>query len=213
MPHHTKDKGDVATTQAIADLTKKGYTILTPTVSEHLPFDFVAFKENMFYRIQSKYSFNRQATNKTSWNDKHGNHTKTYTENDFDYYAIYVPQYNKIIYPSIKFAGCNFAFEVPNSATPFYWYEDFLNFTDKAEKKTYKDFGVELTHIATDKTIKAAIKMRKVNRPSKEELQKLLQEKSMLQLGNQFGVSDKAIAKWVKAYGIVKPPRGHWNKV
>ncbi|MEH2287929.1 group I intron-associated PD-(D/E)XK endonuclease [Nostoc sp.] len=67
--HHTKNKGDIAATKAIADLTLKGYLILTPVVCEHLPFDFVAYKDNKCYKIpllchfprgQSRLSLMRQ---------------------------------------------------------------------------------------------------------------------------------------------------------
>jgi hypothetical protein len=54
---------------------------------------------------------------------------------------------------------------------------------------------------------------RKVERPSKEDLEKLLWEKPTAQLAIDFGVSDKAIEKWAKTYGITKPPRGHWMKL
>jgi len=46
---------------------------------------------------------------------------------------------------------------------------------------------------------------RKVSRPSKEELQKLLDEKiSWLQLGRMFGVSDNSVRKWAKKYEILR---------
>lgn len=53
---------------------------------------------------------------------------------------------------------------------------------------------------------------RKVDRPSKEELEKLLWIKPTQQLAKDFGVSDKAIEKWAKVYGLTKPPRGYWQK-
>jgi len=53
---------------------------------------------------------------------------------------------------------------------------------------------------------------RKVERPSKEDLQKLVWEKPTSHIAKDFGVSDKAIEKWCKSYGIPKPPRGYWNK-
>ncbi|MEP0857134.1 HNH endonuclease signature motif containing protein [Coleofasciculus sp. FACHB-SPT36] len=56
------------------------------------------------------------------------------------------------------------------------------------------------------------IKARKVERPSKEDLQKLVWEKPTIHIAKDFGVSDKAIEKWCKAYGIQKPPRGYWAK-
>ena len=53
---------------------------------------------------------------------------------------------------------------------------------------------------------------RQVERPSKKELEKLVWIKPTFQLAQEFGVSDKAIEKWCKAYGIQKPPRGYWAK-
>ena len=80
--HHTKDKGDIALMKTTLDLTLKGYNIFLP-VSEHLPFDFIAYKDGKCYRIQAKYSTNGNA-NKTTYS---GNKTKSYyKEDDFDYY-------------------------------------------------------------------------------------------------------------------------------
>ena len=44
---------------------------------------------------------------------------------------------------------------------------------------------------------------RKVERPSKEELQALIDKHNWLQLSRMFGVSDNAIRKWAKQYGII----------
>ena len=54
---------------------------------------------------------------------------------------------------------------------------------------------------------------RKVERPSKEELKKMLWETPTVQLAKKFGVSDKAIEKWAKAYNLEKPARGYWEKL
>jgi transposase-like protein len=52
-----------------------------------------------------------------------------------------------------------------------------------------------------------------VPHPTKDELEKLLWEKPTSQIAKQFGVSDKAIEKWSKLYGLKKPSRGYWRKV
>ncbi len=54
---------------------------------------------------------------------------------------------------------------------------------------------------------------RKVIRPSSEDLNKLLWEKSTICIAKEFGVSDKAVEKWAKLYGLDKPPRGYWSKI
>lgn len=56
------------------------------------------------------------------------------------------------------------------------------------------------------------ITRRKVIRPTKEELEKLIWLKPTSTLAKELKVSDKAIEKWVKLYGLNKPPRGYWQK-
>jgi hypothetical protein len=51
-----------------------------------------------------------------------------------------------------------------------------------------------------------------INRPSKDELHKLVWDKPTTQVAKQFGVSDKAVEKWCKSYGIEKPGYGYWTK-
>jgi len=207
--HHTKTKGDLAVAKTLLDLCEKGYIVFSPVICEHLPFDLIAYKDNICYRIQCKYSVNKNVVSKTVWSDKNGIHVSDYKENDFDYYAIYLPDKDVVCYPAFSFHGARLQTVINNSATPFYWYEDFLTFTDSAQKRSYRDFGIELT-FENRKGPKP--NARKVIRPSKEELEKLLWTYTMVDLASQFGVSDKAIAKWAKAYGIQKPPIGHWIK-
>ncbi|PMB18321.1 hypothetical protein CEN47_24595 [Fischerella thermalis CCMEE 5319] len=208
--HHTKDKGDIAAAKAIADLVDKGYSVFTPVVCEHLPFDLIAYKDGQCYRIQGKYNSNGAVKNKTSWTDKNGCHEKKYKTGDFDFYALYLPDINKVIYPSIKFGGCKIRTTPPKSPSPFYWWEDFIDFTEDAPKRTYKEFGVDLTTRKVN--LDSRIHTRKVERPSKAELQKLVWEKPTTQIAKDFGVSDKAVEKWCKVYGVEKPPRGYWVK-
>lgn len=58
----------------------------------------------------------------------------------------------------------------------------------------------------------APISARKVEWPSKEKLEKEIWEISTTKLAEKYGVSDNAVAKWCKYYGIEKPPRGYWRK-
>lgn len=56
------------------------------------------------------------------------------------------------------------------------------------------------------------INKRKIERPSKEDLLKMLWEEPTTSIAKKYGVSDKAIEKWAKAYNLNKPPRGFWTK-
>ena len=192
--HHTKDKGDIALMKTTLDLTLKGYNIFLP-VSEHLPFDFIAYKDGKCYRMQAKYS-TLGNVNKTTYS---GDGTKNYyKEDDFDYYAVYLPEIDKCIYPSIKYGGAHFRFTKCNSATPFYWYEDFLEFTDNAEKKNYRDMCWTIDVLTNENILNKHIKRRKVERPPLEEIIKLVEEKGYSETGRMFGVSDNAVRKWIK---------------
>jgi hypothetical protein len=51
--HHTKDKGDIGVTKAIADLTDQGYIVSLP-ISEHAPFDLLITKDNVTKSVQVK---------------------------------------------------------------------------------------------------------------------------------------------------------------
>lgn len=49
--------------------------------------------------------------------------------------------------------------------------------------------------------------------PPKEELEQLVKEKPMTQIGKMYGVSDNAVKQRCKKLGIeLKPMRGHWMK-
>ena len=54
----------------------------------------------------------------------------------------------------------------------------------------------------SDKQRLSAFNQRKVDRPSKEELEKLIKEKPFTRIAEQYCVSDKAITKWCKYYGL-----------
>ncbi|UUV45916.1 HNH endonuclease [Bacillus phage vB_BanS-Thrax1] len=45
-------------------------------------------------------------------------------------------------------------------------------------------------------------KTRKVERPSKDELLSLIREKTFVEIGRMYGVSDNAVRKWCKSYGL-----------
>ncbi len=201
MEHHTKNKGDLAVAKTIADLTEKGYDIFLP-LSEHLPIDLIAHKSGEIYRIQVKHRASGFLEAKTQWADKNGSHSKKYSEKDFDYYALYLPQIDRISYPSIKFAGCTIRCEECHSPAPFYWFEDFSDLTDEAEKRTSKEFGWKVSDRKKRSRPATRPAKRKVDRPEIEVLTKQIRELGFVGTGKIYGVSDNAIRKWVKHEGL-----------
>ncbi len=105
--HHTKFKADLGVAKCIADLVSKGYVPCMP-LSEHQPFDIVAvLDDGSMIKLQVKYAALKNGAIeikfRTSWADKHGSHSRHYSENDFDFYAVYCPEKDKVLYvPNIS---------------------------------------------------------------------------------------------------------------
>ena len=100
--HHTKEKGDLGVLKAQLDLFEQGYLILNP-VTEHAPFDLVAYKESEFKRIQVKY----KSVDKTGsitvhfrscWADKNGTHMHQIDKDALDIYCVYCPDTDECYY-------------------------------------------------------------------------------------------------------------------
>jgi hypothetical protein len=49
------------------------------------------------------------------------------------------------------------------------------------------------------------------HKPSKDELAAMLWKTPTVQIAKKYDVSDNAVSKWAKAYGLKKPPRGYWG--
>ncbi len=100
--HHTKQKGDLGVLKAQLDLFEQGFIILNP-MTEHAPFDLVAYRDKKFLRIQVKY----KSVDKTGsitvhfrscWADKNGTHMQTVDKGEIDVYCIYCPNTDECYY-------------------------------------------------------------------------------------------------------------------
>jgi hypothetical protein len=99
--HHTKNKGDLGVLCAQVDLCKQGYDVLVP-LTEHAPFDLVAYKNGQFLRVQVKY---RAASKgkitiplETYWADKSGTHRRQYDTESIDLFCVYCPDTEECYY-------------------------------------------------------------------------------------------------------------------
>jgi len=64
------------------------------------------------------------------------------------------------------------------------------------------DCGAKID-IGATRCVKCKVKIeRKVEWPSKEELEQLINEKSFVAIAKEYGVSDNAVRKWCKRYGL-----------
>lgn len=94
MKHHTKEKGDLGVFKVEADLASKGFVILRP-MSEHTPFDVVAYKRGKFIRIQVKFRTKKNGVLTVGlwsyWSNKNGYHVKKSNGKNIDIVAVYCP--------------------------------------------------------------------------------------------------------------------------
>ena len=88
--------------KAQLDLFEQGFVILNP-VTEHAPFDLVAYREKEFKRVQVKYkSLDRTGAItvhfRSSWADKNGTHMRQIDKSEVDLYCIYCPDTDECYY-------------------------------------------------------------------------------------------------------------------
>ena len=99
--HHTKEKGDLGTAKAHADLVSQGCVVLFPA-TEHAAFDLVAYKAGVFQRVQVKYRSARAGVVgvqfRSIWADRHGTHMTPTDKAEVDILCIYCPETDECYY-------------------------------------------------------------------------------------------------------------------
>ncbi len=99
--HHTKDKGDLGTGKAHADLVYQGFTVLFPA-TEHAAFDLVAHAGGSFHRVQVKYRSARAGSVsvqfRSVWSDRNGTHMTPTDKAEVDVTCIYCPETDHCYY-------------------------------------------------------------------------------------------------------------------
>ncbi len=132
--HHTKAKADIGLCKVISDLTVKRYTPCIP-LSEHQAYDIVAIStKGRALKIQVKYATLKkngtiEVRFRRNWADSKGSYTKAYSVEEFDYYAIYCPEKDVVLYvPNIKSCPKNIRFGATanNQARYVKWADDYL---------------------------------------------------------------------------------------
>lgn len=103
LSHPTKRKGDIGAMKAMTDLFEKGFQILIFSFSEFAPFDFVAYKNGNFYRIQAKYrKISKSGTLQIPFSGSSANSKGTYSipvnKDEIDAYCVYCPDTDECYY-------------------------------------------------------------------------------------------------------------------
>jgi len=136
--HHTKTKGDLGASKAMADTTAKGWSVFVG-LSEHQAFDFAAYREGRFLRVQAKY---RAVTSgivylklDSNWSDRHGVHHVPLDREAIDLLVIYVPDTERCYYidpRQVKAATLCLRLDpcLNNNKKRITWAKDFLEIPD-----------------------------------------------------------------------------------
>lgn len=132
--HHTKVKADIGLSKVISNLMMMECIPCIP-LSEHQPYDIVAVAKNgSIFRIQVKYaSLKKNGTIdvrfRRNWADSKGSYSKAYSADEFDFYAIYCPEKESVLYvPNNENCPKAIRFDKPanNQAKNVKWANDYL---------------------------------------------------------------------------------------
>jgi len=125
------------------------------------------------------------------------------------------------VYAAEKFFNTNHdsafteAAKNPFVRTCYGYYWDFANSTNLPNEEItdeefwkYQKLNTKNTYERTKEfREKLSLKLRKVERPSREEFKEMIRNISFLHLANKFGVSDNAIRKWCDFYNLPRSKR------
>jgi hypothetical protein len=177
-----KNKQEIICAKAIADLTSKGYSIFIPVSKEKISFDLIAYnQEDEYYRIKIDDTFSGYIS--PSKNNK-----------EIDYIALYLEEIDTFVYPSSEFYGETIYFNKIYDGAYGYWYEDFLDLTDKAEKRQIR----EITISSNLRKRVEPFKDKEFNpKKNKKLLKAQVDSMGYAGTGRLYGVADNTIRYWL----------------
>lgn len=221
---NSKVKGNIGESIALAEFTKRGIQVSIP-FGDNARQDLIAEFNGKLNKIQVKYC-NQQIINNSiacpcasSKNHTTNKRYDTYI-NDIDYFVFCLVEWNEVIIVPIEEIenkkSIYFRKSIPTSSQNYHLIQDYTFskfFGEKEEieieenpveisKKLNKrnlciDCKIPISNNAT-RCISCASKLRprKVERPDREELKEMIRHIPFTKIGEQYGVSDKAITKW-----------------
>jgi hypothetical protein len=199
-------QGDLGEARAQYELCRLGYYVSRP-VHVHLPYDFIAEKDGILYRVQVKTSgmVQRESTQTYSVGiTTTGGNRLINTRKRFD------PDRVELLFIMAADDRC---WLIPVSEI-----SSRTNITVGTERYAkYQISGPVVQRVVLEKESTTTIPkpdMRLKEPPfSKDQLQELLYAKTTVDIGAMFGMSDNGVARWAKKWGLNKPPRGYWQKI
>lgn len=196
-------QGDLGEARAVYELVKLGYMLSKP-MHVHLPYDFIAEKDDILYRVQVKTS---------------GHMLRKTTQ-------VYQVQLcstggNRLVNTRTHFDSTKIDLLFVMTTDDRCWLIPANNITSKTVINVgtvqYADCQVTGPKLNLKQSVQPAellkVDMREKVPPfTREELKRLLQEHPTVSIGKMFNMSDNGVARWAKKWNLPKPPRGYWQK-
>ena len=224
----TKWKGALGAAKAIAAFAALRIPAFQAVAVEHLPYDMIVAFADSFQKVQVKYREAGAAgtvtvPDATSWSNSQGAHRRPYRRADFDVLALYIPDVDRVLFLPFTMVGKTVSLRRHQSAG-YYWWEDFLEYPPRSPAKHPPVLSRRALHLAARSATGAvgpsecALPSSPTGRPSKirwpapEELARLVDSMPVSALALQLGVSDNAVRKHCRSWGVPLKPRGHWAR-
>lgn len=207
-----KEKGNAGLSLAIGYYGSNGYTVSLP-LNDTQDYDLIVDKDQKLYKVQVKATSQRSSqgysiVQVSSSGGTNGQVYKTVSDTDIDILFVVTELCEFYEIPIEEIYQSRTINLGPDKQT---FRVDFLSnsYLPKEKEKEKKDkFCSHCGSPINPRNqrglclICAQEKQRKVQRPDKETLIKELKESNFTQVGKKYGVSDNAVRKWCKNYGL-----------
>lgn len=204
-------QGDLGEARAIYELTRLGFVISKP-LAVHIPYDLIADKDGQLYRIQVKTTRmrNRKEGASTSYQVSlctSGGNTKVHTRKLFDptlcdYVFVMTTDDRCWLIPTSELGRMS-CVSVGTSSESRYDQYQIAGWVAKKDVVDVKP-KIRVSQAGTD---------RKIPPFTADELRAKVWEMPTTKVAQLYGLSDNGLSRWLKKWGINKPPRGYWAKI
>ncbi len=231
--------GSIGESKVVSELSRYRFHVFTQ-VTGKAPFDLVAYKDSYLYKINVKTTQTLgkwgawEVQIKSVRSNRTKNRTIPFDSNSCDVLAVYIEPLDKVCFLSSSEVSGRSAIALREKTVHKSKFPPISELTNPERIQSVVDqkdktnkgktdnhnhlscsslsLSSHLDPMTLENNDLVSTQNKNICRPSKEELEKMIWETSVLEVSRGLGVSNVAVAKWCKKYGIPRPPRGYWAK-